>query len=466
MFEVLQSIRKTLWSTLHGSNTSRRRKSIRRQVSEALECRVLPAVVAVTLTNPAGQSNVTIVGSNSADQINFYPSNNASAVVVSSHNGTRFSVNGAASVASFEFRPLNQILLRLGAGSDRANFATSLPQIVVEDGVAATETNQYLVNSSSGPMVLGGLRATIDLGNVEFFINGPQRIDTGDMAFNFLRTARTRIDVHSKATSELNVNGGISVNSMGPASIDQVTITGFRNEKFDIAFEPNLKINGSFIANLGGGSDYLGISGTCALNGTVTIDTGAGDDSIYLGDDRLTGVNVSPTFRAAVNIGTGAGSDSFWVLSSPGQNRIKFYSTLVVNLGSDRDGATVSLAEFRSDFFINFGTGATGPNAPAESARLDKSEFFGPTQVTINGLGNVEITGQGLLPARFRNAATFVLGASSTIRIGQGDPLSRVVFHSYVWVYGLYPARPVNAFFRGFIGNPGYSKILTNVVEG
>jgi hypothetical protein len=181
---------------------------------------------------------------------------------------------------------------------------------------------------------------------------------------------------------------------------------------------------------------------------------------------------VSPTFRNDVTILTGAGDDTVRIRSVDNQLRIRFYRDIKVYTENGVDSVGVTLAEVRGKSDFDLGNGGAGSNPASESVVLEQTEFFGTNRVSIHGPGQLQVTGKGFFPARFRDAATFVIGANNLARnasnfvaIGSADPASRVVFHKSLWIFGIYAAHPVNAAFRGFVRLDPALKYLTNTIE-
>lgn len=483
MLSFLKQCQEIAWSSLRGPKNPRRRMARKEYAPETLELRILPAVVAVTLTHPATQtnqavmSNVTVVGSAFADDIQFRSAGPANRVWVTSSNGTRFSVNGTASVEQFYFTPLNQLTLRLGAGNDVVVMSTNLPQIVIEDGLSVTETNTYTVNAE-GPsdanginMTIGAVRAIIDQGSIDFYVYARDQwaLTTRNLDFAFLRTTRSTVGIYAASQGVLDVRGDVRVNSAAAASVDVVLISSTPNAKRDAANEGTLKVFGTVSVQLGGGSDTVRVVGTTEIRGSVNVDTGIGNDIVNLaawaGGDVPNPGNMSPVFRSSVSIQTGNGLDEVGVWSFLNRNRIQVFGTLTIDTGNDVDGVRIFFTEVRGALVIDTGLGGSGAQPVPELAYLESVEVYGTSTVTMRGHGLIRLVGNGFLPTRFRQSVVFIAGAHCQLLIGDDNAASRIVFHKMLWVYGLYASRPVQVYFRGFVSLNPAVKYLTNAVE-
>jgi hypothetical protein len=243
----------------------RSRRSAAIRPVEALESRtLLSAVNVISTPGPKGSVNLSFVGTAESDRLTIFMNNEMKVRVT----GSTFKVNGGEEQTDLTFDSLNNVTMSLGAGSDSLwVIDVSIRNLVITDGMTATETNTYIVISASKDMQIKRLDATFNLGVAELTLNAAKSMSLDSVSVRLLNTTSSKILVTpvEGGTGTLEITGQFSVDaSPGSQSADVVLIHALSNNPGDPA---RLRLPGGMRVNLGAGKDTFQVIGAAEISG-------------------------------------------------------------------------------------------------------------------------------------------------------------------------------------------------------
>jgi hypothetical protein len=189
------------------------------------------------------------------------------------------------------------------------------------DALYVTQQNGALVLSASGP------------------INGGAR----SQRFNGVTNLSIALGGGTDSLGVVNVNlpGNLTIDTDFNAQNPGVPGNTAALDRADGISIGNVRVGGSLTTNTGGGNDSLTLA-QVAIVGSATINTGAGNDTVYFG---AVGVN------GATTVNTNSGNDNLIVASSV------FRGPFNANMGDGNDYVVLSTSRFLSTTTVNGGSG-------------------------------------------------------------------------------------------------------------
>ncbi len=375
----------------------RRRISSDPSRSELLESRVLPSAVAVV-----SKGSLNITGTGEVDPSDLQIEAVTGGVKVTALNGTSISVGGSE-VTEFTFTGVTSLNVRLGEG---------------DDSVAVLGT-------------LNLKNVNFDLGDGNNVLNvGAGMSITGKLAVK-AGTGNDQITFDSTVAKSATFSTGLGN--------DEVTLRG-------TAFSSTVSIN------TGAGADVVLIDENLAsldssFNNTLTITTGEDADSVTInnsttkrvsintGDDDDVVALANVTANGTLNVQTSAGDDSL-TLDSVTET---LNGTNIFNLGTGADAVVMASSSFVGAVNIDLGTGINN------SLKIDDTSFNSYFNLIANGSADViDIEGDLSLVGDtvFNKAAKLKVGADADVNISVLDltGASFTDFNSTLSVTGINPS--------------------------
>jgi len=401
----------------------RRRSHYETCRSESLETRILPAAVVA-----ASRSTLNVTGD--ADASDLQIEQISGGVRVTALTGT-IRVNGV-DVASADFTGITSLNVRLGEGDDSVSVlgALNLKNVSINLG-----DGDNTLDIGAGMNVTGKLAVT-----------GGTGADLVSLTGSVGKSATFNLGLGNDELSLLGTSFSSTVSINTSAGADVITI----DESLagvDASFGNNLTIN------TGEDADTVSISN--ATTKKVSLNTGDDADIVTL--DTVTA-------GGTLSLQTGAGDDDLTlrtvVQTQNGSN--------VVNVGTGADDVVIETSSFQGNVSIELGTGIVN------TLRIDDTSFLGTFTLNANGTAvagvgdlidietNTSLTGSTV----FSKAVKVKVGSSADIDLGVLDVASDTRFLSSVSVTGINPAADLQVALlnTSFFSAPKLSKVNSNLV--
>jgi VCBS repeat-containing protein len=250
-------------------------------------------------------------------------------------------------------------------------------------------------------------------GNVQAFVTGGTLRVNGDSADNQILISQVGPQIFqiSSRDGTTTINGQTAPQTFSRAKNDMQINMGAGNDVVEIAGVAGapLTVKQRLSVVTGPGDDQVLVSNVRALR--LTIDTGAGNDTLNIGSGGATaGVNVT---KEAV-IAMGAGNDNAVIANS------QFRKTLVLDMGAGTDNATMTSTSVTKKSTLNGGAGIDTLNRQGVSGKLSIVSFEN-NNTTVS------------TPTAANDTASVAPGHNTVINVATNDtPLAQLDLNSIV----------------------------------
>ncbi len=395
-------------------------------VIAGFEDRVLLAAVQVNSTpGPRGTVNLTLTGTPDDDLVILRRDANNHVHV----SGSQFSWNGRADVSELVFPLVNDLVFNLGAGNDSGIFDAPKGNVTIHDGAEGDAYSNYRMETgpSAAPQRMGSLKATFDHGTAYLVMETiGSSLTIRDININLVSTDSSSVYLGALGTTQLNVTGALKINSPEAVeSRDSVSIfavpapSGTSSSKA----QPRAKVNlgGGTEINLGGGNDYVNMSGAVSSRRRTVLNLGEGDDEVaILHTGAVPNLSDALLIQGPLIVNLGNGMNRMTLSAAEGVNRTRVQGPVTITSGRQADVVQISGTDIRGDLTINMGFSdpIEGLQSP-DFVALTASDVAGKTQITAGGPAEVFL---GWNPFGSPRSSELRFEKEVNVAIGSGEP--------------------------------------------
>jgi hypothetical protein len=301
-----------------------------------------------------------------------------------------------------------------GTGADTlGDTAASL--VIGKNLVANMGTGVSIVNLSPTASLTFGGNVTVTAGNhdsgnsqVTFSSNGDLRVHgnlsitmaTGDDTVTVFPNGRLFLDGNTTIAVGAGATQSVKIQGTLVSAAGNVAVTSTGANAFTLA--GNVFISGSLAYTGGASGDTVDMTSTLSVAGAVTVDTGAGNANVQIGNTgALTQFGSTFTLRNAAV----AGAVSVEFLKN-----IVIYGVTTVSFGAGADTLTADELVFNNTSNFNFGAGS-------DNFFLDNLNEAGQTFINANMTVNMGAGTDTIIFGAGVNSATQKVNSTGTAKI-------------------------------------------------